>query len=126
MERFLWVCLGGALGSGGRFLVAQWALERFGARFAFGTFAVNATGSFLMAFVMQLSLTTAWIPPITRLALTMGVLGGFTTYSAFNQETLEYAQQGAYALVCANVLGTVAACLAAGLAGHGLARMLAT
>ena len=49
---------------------------------------VNVAGSFLIGFIMQLSLTTELISPDVRLMLTTGVMGGFTTYSAFSYETV--------------------------------------
>jgi CrcB protein len=114
MERFLCVCLGGAIGSGCRYLVSLWALERLGSGFPYGTLIVNALGSFLLGALLQL--TT--LPPTLRITLAVGVLGGFTTYSSFNQETLVLAQQQSYALAAANVLGTVTLCLCAGWLGQ--------
>lgn len=125
MERFLWVCFGGAIGSGARYAVSAWAIERFGAGFAWGTFAVNVVGSFFIAFVLQLSATTDWIAPTVRLTLTTGVLGGFTTYSAFNQDVLGSAQRGEWALAWSYLLATVFVCLLAGILGHYTARAIA-
>lgn len=118
MERFLWVCLGGAVGSGGRYLVSSWALERLGGAFPYGTLIVNAVGSFLLGALLQLAALNTSFPPTLRVALAAGVLGGFTTYSTFNQETLIYAQQQHWALAAANVLGTVSLCLLAGWLGQ--------
>ena len=56
--------------------------------------------------------------------LTTGVMGGFTTYSTFNYETTEFLREGAWLMASANIVGTVAMCLAAGLAGAALARMI--
>ena len=124
MGRFLLVCLGGALGSGARYLVASWALAAFGPEFPRGTLVVNVVGSFLLAAIMTLAVTTERVSPELRLFLGAGIMGGFTTYSSFNWETIALAQQGSWALAAANVAVTVLACLAAGLAGlvlvHGL------
>ena len=73
---------------------------------------------------MHVALTTAFLPPTTRLVLVVGVLGGFTTYSGFNYETLNYFQDGAWLLGFLNMLIMIAACLAAGIAGIGSARWL--
>ena len=116
--------LGGALGSGARYLVASWALAAFGPEFPRGTLVVNVVGSFLLAAIMTLAVTTERVSPELRLFLGAGIMGGFTTYSSFNWETIALAQQGSWALAAANVAVTVLACLAAGLAGlvlvHGL------
>lgn len=88
MSRFFWICLGGAAGTGARYLMSVWALTLLGPAFPWGTIAVNVTGSFLLGGLMHLALTTGILTPTLRLALTSGLLGGFTTYSTFNYETL--------------------------------------
>ncbi|HET9209989.1 MAG TPA: CrcB family protein, partial [Thermoanaerobaculia bacterium] len=88
MARFLWICLGGAAGTGARYLLSGWLLRAAGPGFPWGTLAVNVIGSFLLGLILQVSLTTTLISPTLRLALTTGVMGGFTTYSTFNYETL--------------------------------------
>ncbi len=124
MTRFLAVCLGGALGSGARYLVALWAAATLGASFPFGTLIVNVVGSFLLAFLMHVSASTEWMSPAVRLMLTTGVMGGFTTYSAFNYETTRYLRQAAWGVGFLNVAATLLGCFAAGLAGFALARVL--
>jgi CrcB protein len=125
MTRLLWICLGGAVGTAGRYLLGDWLLRVAGPAFPWGTLAVNVLGSFLLGLVMQLALATDWISPTLRLTLSTGVLGGFTTYSSFNQETLRLLEGGSWLLAGANLAGTVAGCLAAGMLGMALARGLA-
>ena len=122
MVPFLLVCLGGAIGSGARYLVATWAAGALGADFPRGTLIVNVTGSFLLAAIMAAALEGGGLSPSARLFLGAGVLGGFTTYSSFNYETLALVEQGSWGLAGANLLLTVLACLAAGLAGLALGR----
>jgi fluoride exporter len=117
--------MGGALGSGARYAVATWALRAFGPDFPRGTLIVNVTGSFLIAVVMAVSLATDAIPADLRVFLTSGVLGGFTTYSSFNYETLMLVQQGRPGLAVLNVAVTLLACLAAGVAGLVLVQRFA-
>ena len=78
MERFLWICLGGALGTGARYLIGVWAGQRLGTTFPWGTFIVNLTGCFLIAAVIQTALNLASFSPTLRLALTTGFVGGLT------------------------------------------------
>jgi fluoride exporter len=125
VARFVLVCMGGALGSGARYAVATWALRAFGPDFPRGTLIVNVTGSFLIAVVMAVSLATDAIPADLRVFLTSGVLGGFTTYSSFNYETLMLVQQGRPGLAVLNVAVTLLACLAAGVAGLVLVQRFA-
>jgi CrcB protein len=122
--RFVLVCIGGALGSGARFLVATWALYAFGAGFPRGTLLVNVVGSFLIAFVFDLSLRGAPISPELRLFLTTGVMGGFTTYSSFNYELLRLLEDGAPSSAALYAALTVFGCLSAGVSGLVVARVL--
>ena len=124
MSRFLWICLGGAAGTGARYFLSGWALAAWGPAFPWGTFAVNAIGSFLLGLIMQVGVATPLLSPTLRLTLTTGVMGGFTTYSTFNWETMRYIQDGAWRLALGNVVLTLILCLAAGFAGVALGRAL--
>ena len=125
MTRFLQICLGGAIGTGCRYLLSGWLLRALGPDFPYGTIAVNVVGSFLLGAVMTISFTTDSLSPATRLFLTTGVLGGFTTYSTFNYETLAYFEEGAVLLGLVNLCATVLLCLVAGAAGLFAGRFLA-
>jgi len=125
MERFFWICLGGAAGTGARYLLSGWLARTAGPGFPWGTLAVNVLGSFLLGLIMQVALATETFPPTLRLALTTGVMGGFTTYSTFNYETLQYFQQDEWLLGLTNLGVTVAACLIAGVLGLFAGRFLA-
>ena len=124
VTRFLLVCLGGAVGTGARFLLATGALRWLGPAFPWGTLGVNLIGSFLLGAVMELAVLGALAPDV-RVILASGVMGGFTTYSSFNQETLGYLGRGAWWLGASYLAGTVAGCLAAGVLGVAIARWLA-
>lgn len=123
MARIFLICAGGAIGTGARYLLATAVTRAFG-NFPFGTLAVNVIGSFLASVLMVLALEKAALSPDLRLILVTGVLGGFTTYSSFNYETLHLAQSGAGGLAVANVALTLIACLLAGVAGIWLARAI--
>jgi CrcB protein len=124
MSRFLWVCFGGAVGTGARYLVSGWALRALGPAFPYGTLVVNVVGSFLLGVIMELGLTTTRLPPDLRIVLASGVMGGFTTYSSFNYETLQFWQQGAWRLGLLNMAATFVLCLGAGLLGVAVVRWL--
>lgn len=112
--RFLLICLGGAAGTGARYLVGAWAQRALGAAFPFGTLIVNALGSFLIVVVMVLARQKGLLSEDARLILATGVLGGFTTYSAFNYETLRLFSNGTAGLALLNIAVTLLGCLAAG------------
>ncbi len=124
MIRFLLICLGGALGTGARYLIAIGVPRVLGTSFPYATLTVNVVGSFLLGAVMHVGLTTNLISPGLRLVLTTGVMGGFTTYSTFNYETMEYLREGAFWLAGINVAATLVLCLLAGALGLALARWL--
>jgi len=123
LDRFLLVCLGGALGTGLRYLVSLAAFRLLGPEFPFGTLFVNLAGSFAIGFVQQLGVV-AFVPDNARLFLVVGVLGGLTTYSAFSYETVRLLEVGAWARAWLNVVLTTGACLALCLLGLTTARSL--
>jgi fluoride exporter len=116
MHRLFWICLAGAAGTAARYLIGLWATRRFGPAFPYATLIVNLVGCFLIAFVMNVAAAKSW-PETTRLALTVGFLGGFTTYSSFNYETTRLAANGAVAAASMNVLVTLLGGVAAGMLG---------
>jgi CrcB protein len=119
MSRFLWVCLGGALGTGARYLLSIWALQALGPSFPFGTFLVNVIGSFLLGVIAGCgeAVTPAW-----RVTLSVGVMGGFTTYSSFNLETLRMLEERDWGLAALYMGATVIGCLLAGAFGLAVSR----
>ena len=123
MQRFLWICLAGAIGSGARYLVGLWTVGRLGAAFPYGTLIVNVGGCFVMGALMHVALSQGW-PVTLRAALTVGFLGGFTTYSSFNYETTRLLESGAARAASLNVLVTLLGGFAAGWLGLLLARQV--
>ncbi len=123
LSNVLWVALGGAVGSGLRYLVAV-ASTRWTGSLPVGTLVVNVVGSFLLGALLQLFLLGDDGHPGPRLALTTGMMGGLTTYSTFNYELLTMAQAGRIEAAAAYLLVTVVACLAAGAVGLAAVRWL--
>ena len=111
MPNLLIVMLGGALGAGARHLVGSFTLARFGPGFPWGTLSVNLAGGLLMGLLAGW-LVRAGGSEATRLFFAVGVLGGFTTFSAFSLEVLLMIERGQYgvaaAYVGASVIGSVA------------------
>jgi len=125
MRRFLLVCLGGAAGTAARYLFGGWAQRVLGAGFPYGTLGVNLIGSFLIAIIMHLGLEKGMISADLRVVLTTGVMGGFTTYSSFNFETMRLFQEGSPGLGLSNVGVTLAGCLITGGLGLLVGRLIA-
>jgi fluoride exporter len=124
MERFLWICFAGALGTGTRYLIGLWAGQRLGTTFPWGTLIVNLSGCFLISFIMYLGLNLANVSATLRLALTTGFLGGLTTYSSFNYETTKLMNDGAPGMALVNLGVTLVGCFASGVLGLFLARRI--
>lgn len=124
MERFLWICLAGALGTGSRYLIGIWAGTRLGTSFPFGTLIVNLMGCFAIAAIMHVALSTHLLSPTARLALTTGFMGGLTTYSSFNYETTRLLQERSWSMALLNYSLTSIGCFVAGLLGFAVARKL--
>lgn len=122
--RFLFVCLAGAVGTGARYLLGTWAARTFGPVFPVGTLIINAIGSFLLVVIMGLSLDRGLISADLRVVLTTGAMGGFTTYSTFNYETLRLFQQGSRGLGLLYLGATLAGCLVLGFLGAVLVRLV--
>ena len=125
MARFLLICLGGAIGTGARYMIAISMSRMAGTAFPYGTLLVNVVGSFLLGLLMQLSLSTQLVSTDMRLIIGIGVLGGFTTYSAFNQETLVLVREDAWGVAVAYLTATLFGCLLAGALGSSVARAMA-
>jgi CrcB protein len=124
------VMVGGGAGSGLRWLVAEWSLQRFGPGFPWGTFIVNVSGAMAMGAVMGYLLArsgTVWTAGEElpwRLLLASGLLGGYTTFSALAWESLALAQGGGLWRMAANLLGSLAAGMLAVWLGAQLGRAI--
>ncbi|HXG17649.1 MAG TPA: fluoride efflux transporter CrcB [Methylomirabilota bacterium] len=99
--------LGGFLGANARYVVANWAAQRFGALFPYGTFIINMSGSFILAFFLAYLQERAFIHPHYRLFFAVGFLGAYTTFSTFTYESLRLVQEGSIWLALVNLMGSV-------------------
>jgi CrcB protein len=116
--------MAGAVGTGARYLLGLWSVATFGPVLPVATFTVNVVGSFFMSFVMQTSLTTDLIPPSLRAIITTGFMGGLTTYSAFNYETVSFFRGSMGWAAVLYVVTTLGACGLSGLLGVVAARYM--
>ena len=92
--------------------------------FPWGTLIVNVVGSFLIAFILELSLRVTSMPDNLRLGLTTGFMGGLTTYSSFNYQSTALVLNGETFRGIANVAMTLVGCAVAGLLGLAVARAI--
>ena len=104
MPTFLWIGLGGFLGANARYWLGQWLAARWGTAFPFGTLAVNALGSFVLAFLLTSATNRVSVPAGVRIFLTIGFLGGFTTFSSFSYETIGLLEQERWVAALMNLV----------------------
>ena len=114
----LFGCLGGGTGSVLRYLVGLWIGS---ATFPWATFAVNAVGSFAIGLLGGGASRFGWGEAL-RLSLTVGLCGGFTTFSTFSKESLALLEGGSYGLFALDAAGSVALGIAATALGFWLAK----
>lgn len=100
----MWICAGGAAGTLVRYALSDWTARTWGTAFPYGTLTVNIIGSLLLGVVMAIGTETTTFNPTLRMALSTGVLGGFTTYSAFSYETMRLWGSGGWRAGSLNVL----------------------
>jgi fluoride exporter len=122
MPMILWVALGGAIGSAARYSVNVACARFCGTAFPWGTLTVNIAGSFLMGVLISAMALKFNTSQEMRAFLTTGILGGFTTFSAFSMDFAVLAERGETVAALAYMTLTVAASLAAIFAGLWLTR----
>lgn len=123
---FVWIALGGALGSVARFVTVTASNRLMGTSFPYGTLLVNVLGSFAIGFIATIMLRKYADAESARYFLTTGFLGGFTTFSAFSLELLQLMQGGETALALLYILASIVLGLLAVFAGFALAQGMAS
>ncbi len=122
--QLLYIGICGALGCMSRYLVSGWTYSLFGRSLPYGTLAVNVIGSFLLGLVMEGSLRSSLLSPELRMGITVGFMGGFTTFSTFSFETYRLLEEGSLLQAGANVLLNVVVCLVFAALGIFLGRQV--
>jgi len=117
MLAYLWVALGGALGSVARYWVNGLVSEKFGATFPWGTLVINVGGSFIIGVIGALTLSEGRLEAPSRVFATqflmIGVCGGYTTFSSFSWQTFNLLREREWLYAGGNVLLSVGLCLIA-------------
>lgn len=111
MQVVLFIAGFGALGCVTRYYISGWVYDLFGRSFPYGTFVVNILGAFLIGLVVEFGLRSTLLPASLRIGLTIGFLGGLTTFSTFSYETFRLLEDGEFFVATANVLVSVVICL---------------
>jgi fluoride exporter len=126
MLTYLWVAIGGALGSVARFWMAAAVATVTGPEFPWGTILINILGSFVIGVAAALSGPDSRIaiPGDVRAFIMVGICGGYTTFSAFSLQTLELARGREWLQAGGNIVLSVVLCLIAVWAGYRLGAIL--
>lgn len=126
MPLYLWVAVGSALGGVARYALAGWVAQRWGEAFPWGTLLVNVLGCCAIGFFATLTAAEGRHPvgAAGRLFFMTGVLGGFTTFSAFSLQTLLLVRAGEWVRAGGYAFGSFGLCLAAVALGHAGAAAL--
>ncbi len=113
LQFYLWLALGGALGTLARYGLSGLVSVQFGETFPWGTLAVNVLGSFIIGFVAVLTAPDGRVfaGPTTRQFIMTGFCGGFTTFSSFSLNTLNLIGDGEWGYAGANMAGSVVLCM---------------
>ena len=120
---YLLIGIGGILGANARYWIADWAAQRFGTEFPYGTFIINTSGSFLLGLFMAFLQDRAFIHPNYRLFFATGFCGAYTTFSTLTYESLRLFQDGSVLLGFTNMLGSLLIGMLAIFGGFLLGRM---
>ena len=123
MKLFLYLGIGGAVGTWARYLL-QGVVQPAGGTFPWGTLVVNVVGAFALGFLMRYLLGSSGAGPEVRAGLTIGLCGAFTTMSTFSYETVALLEDGEYFRIGGYVSATLLGGVAAVLAGIALANRL--
>jgi CrcB protein len=121
---YIIIGIGGILGANARYVVANWASQRLGADFPYGTLIINVSGSFLLGFFMAFALDRAFLHPNYRLFVATGFCGAYTTFSTFTYESLRLLQDGSFVLGFANMIGSLLVGMFAVFLGFVIGKMI--
>ena len=122
--QIIYIGLFGGLGCMARFLASGWTYQLCGRSLPYGTLAVNIIGSFLLGLLMTFGMRSTLLSPELRTGLSIGFMGGFTTFSTFSWETIRLLEEGSAWQAGANILLNVLLCLGFAFLGMLVARQL--
>jgi fluoride exporter len=124
MWTYVAIAIGGTLGCWARYAQTNLVQAALGRDFPFATMSINVIGSFLMGFLFIVTLERLMIPPSVRVGVLTGVIGGYTTFSTFEMETLLLAENGEFFKAVLYVVLSVVIGFAAAFGGAYVARNL--
>jgi CrcB protein len=124
VQQLLIAGIGGFIGSACRFWFSSVTYRILGQDFPYGTLFVNVLGCLLIGLLMTVFEDRFLVSPNLRIFLTVGILGGFTTFSTFSFETVSLLKEGSFLIAGANILSSLMICLAATWFGSAIGKLL--
>ncbi|MBP2628020.1 MAG: CrcB-like protein [Firmicutes bacterium] len=124
MLKVMMVAVGGGIGATTRYLVSTWAAEKFGTDFPYGTLIVNVVGCFIIGAFMTLATEKLIVSAYWRLLVTVGFVGGLTTFSSYSYETFKLLQDADIMMAVYNLLGNIMIGFFATWLGISVARLI--
>ncbi len=124
VSQVIWVALGGALGAVSRFWLSSWVNQRYAGNFPLGTLSVNLLGSMLFGFLFVIIFSLSVHREPLRLAVLVGFMGAFTTFSTFSFETMRLIQEHAIGLAVLNICSSCLLCVLGCWIGDWVAKAL--
>jgi fluoride exporter len=106
MEKFWLISAGAVLGANARYWLGDWAAQKWGAGFPYGTLIINLSGSLILGFFMTLATERFLIDPRWRLFFAVGFLGAYTTFSTYTYESFNLLSKGQWLPGLLNLLGS--------------------
>lgn len=106
MEKIFLISTGAVLGANARYWIGNWAAQKFGAYFPYGTIIINLTGSLLIGFFLTLATERFFIDTRWRLLIAVGFLGAYTTFSTFAYESYNLLIKGQWLAGLINLFGS--------------------
>ena len=124
MNDYLVIFFGGGLGASARYWLGGLVHKQLGSTFSYGTLTVNILGCILIGLAMASTQERFLASPQLRLFLTVGLLGGFTTFSSFSYETIAMLKDGAFTYAGLNIAASIICCLAGTWVGMQVGKFL--
>ena len=124
MQKYLWIALGGSLGSLARYWVGVTVASRMGTRFPYGTFVINMTACVIIGFVLAFLGQHTELNPAWRFLIPIGFVGAYSTFSTFEWELFTNLQFGAFLVAVSYLVSSIVLGLLAVWCGVLLARVI--
>jgi CrcB protein len=124
MDKVLYISIGAILGANARYWLGDWAAQKWGTAFPYGTFIINLTGSLLLGFFITIATERFLIDPRLRILIAVGFFGAYTTFSTFAMESFNLLSNGQWLYGIFNLFGSTLLGVLAAALGVYLGKLL--